>query len=165
MKLKRNTDLLNGLFQVALSKKPPTSTKKPHKKPLNTTLPQQSHNAHSSSSFSFLMSLSQLPASTEKQQVTGKTTDYVGKHWVLGQLQLSSLAGSALQIILHLLLITNIHRTAQGKEVFCYHFTTTRTHCRSAASGRNCSLANLNLPLLLFKVLTSAAAINRQDKA
>lgn len=89
----------------------------------------------------------------------------VGKHWVLGQLQLSSLAGSALQIILHLLLITNIHRTAQGKEVFCYHFTTTRTHCRSAASGRNWSLANMNLPLLLFKVLTSAAAINRQDKA
>lgn len=41
----------------------------------------------------------------------------------------------------------------------------TRTRCRSAVSGRNCSLAKLNLPVLVFKVLTSAAAINGQDKA
>lgn len=77
------------------------------------TLPQQSHNPHSSSSFSFLVSLSQLPASTEKQQTTGKSTGSVGTHWVVGQLQLSSLAGSVLQAVLHLFLITSTHVTAQ----------------------------------------------------
>lgn len=151
MKLKQNTDLLNGLFQAALSKKTPTSTKKKtHKETtLNTILPPTKPQS-SSSSFSFVVSLSQLPASTEKQQVMGKTTAYVGTHWVLRQLQLSSLAGAALQAVLHLFLITNTHGTAQGNGVFCYHFT--RTHCRSAASGRNCSLPKLNLTVLKFSL-------------
>lgn len=75
---------LMGYFRLLCLKKP-NINKKPTKKPLNTTLPQQSHNPHPSSSFSSLVSLSQLPASTEKQQVTGKCTDYVGTHWELGQ--------------------------------------------------------------------------------
>lgn len=66
---------LMGCFRLLFLKKPNINKKTTQKKVLNTTLPQQSHNPHPSSNFSFLVSLSQLPASTEKQQVTGKTTD------------------------------------------------------------------------------------------
>lgn len=149
MKLKQNTDLLNGLFQVALSKKNTHHQQIKYTKPPHWT--QYCPNKATILFQQFQLSGVFVSASCiHKKAAIGKTTDYVGTHWVLRQLQLSSLAGAALQAVLHLFLSTNTHGTAQGNEVFCYHFT--RTHCRSAASGRNCSLAKLNLPVLKFSL-------------